>query len=155
MKKGLLLASIVALMSSCTTINLPKPYTKIRMVDYSWLTEQGIFVTESNSVSFDYEAVGSISVESSSGYEPRDKDKHVTTIEKGDGIYTTYLVDSWSKTKFDYYPASLEDMFGELNSELKEKGADGIVNFKINYDRIEGRNIIRITGMAIKRIKTK
>lgn len=152
MKKGFLLASIVVLMSSCTTLNLPKPYTKIRMVDYSWLTEQGIFVTESNSVSFDYLAVGSISVESSSGYEPTSKNKNVTAIENGDGIYTTYLTDTWSKrAKFEYYPVSLEDMFGELNRELKEKGANGIVNFKIDYDRIKDRNIVRITGMAIRK----
>jgi hypothetical protein len=151
MKKGFLLASIIVLMSSCATVNLPKPYTKIKMVDYSWLTKQGIFVTESNSVSFDYEAVGSVHIEASSGYEPQKKDKHVTTIERGDGIYTTYLVDGWSKSQWEYVPISLENMFAELAYTLKENGADGIVNFKISYDHIEQRDIAHITGMAIKR----
>jgi hypothetical protein len=151
MKKGFLLASIIVLMSSCVTVHLPKPYTKIRMVDYSWLTEQGIFVTESNSVSFEYETVGSVHIEASSGFEPQNKDKHVTEIDRGDGIYTTYLVDGWSKSKWDYIPVSLENMFGELAYTLKENGADGIVNFKISYDHIGQRDIAHITGMAIKR----
>lgn len=153
MKKVLLLASIVVLMSSCVTINLPKPYTKVKLVDYSWLTNQGIFVTESNSVSFEYEAVGSVSIEISSGFEPKVKGKHVTTIEKGDDIYTTYQVNGLSKSKWVAVPATMENAFSELAYTLKENGADGIVNLKIRYDHIAMRDLIYISGMAIKRIE--
>jgi uncharacterized protein YbjQ (UPF0145 family) len=45
----------------------------------------------------------------------------------------------------------MENAFSELAYTLKENGADGIVNLKIRYDHIEMRDLIHVSGMAIKR----
>lgn len=67
MKKALLLFFCAIILSSCA-IYLPAPKSIIGMVDYSGLINRGIFVTESNSVSFEYEPVGSIYVEEVGGW---------------------------------------------------------------------------------------
>lgn len=58
MKYIYLLIAVVCL-SSCG-IKLPAPEARVFNLDYRYLDENGIFVTESPSVSFDYKAVSSI-----------------------------------------------------------------------------------------------
>ena len=66
MKKILLLAVAALAMTSCSKI----PYTStVTVIDYSYFTKKGFFITEAPSVSFDYEPVGSIIVRVENGHE--------------------------------------------------------------------------------------
>ena len=64
------MASIAALLVGCKMPQyaLPEPYVSVETIDYTSLTEFGYFVTESNSVPFDYQSVGSISIEVNGGW---------------------------------------------------------------------------------------
>ena len=54
---------------SCVTLPPPPaPYAFAGIFDYSPLTSKGVFVTESNSVSFDYETIGSLYAISDGGW---------------------------------------------------------------------------------------
>lgn len=70
MKKVLLFVFAIGLLTSCATsaISYPEPYGFSTFLDYSPLTNKGIYVTESNSVSFDYKILGSVSATEVSGW---------------------------------------------------------------------------------------
>jgi len=85
------------------------------VLDYSTVSEnKDFFITESNSVSFNYKAIGSITVECISG-------NHGTTII--DNSYET------SNYKF----ASVEDAYKELVKTFISKGANGVINLQSRY----------------------
>ena len=81
MRKVLILAALALSMYSCKTQVPPAPYTTYSTIDYSSLTSEGYFVTESNSVPFDYEAISSILIEVHSGWIKRDnEDRKIMTL---------------------------------------------------------------------------
>ena len=110
MKKVLLLAVMALFLNSCVTIG--KYMVNYVTIDYSKYTEKGFFITESNSVNFDYKPIGSISIESVSGN---------VAVESN---------DSYSE---HYKPASLKDAFDKLHTIGLEKGANGVINVKMDY----------------------
>ena len=87
MRKLLCIILIVILATSCATVKLPQPYSYSNYIDYSAFTEQGIFVTESNSVSFDYQQLGSISVVEVGGWVSVDKGKRTLTVRRNADYY--------------------------------------------------------------------
>lgn len=122
---------VLLLITSCTTIEQVRvaPKTNSSMLDYSQLTSKGVFVTESNSVSFDYETVGSIMVITTDGY-----------------INNVYNSPSYTA------------LCNETLNLLAQKKANGIVNLKIEHrsQKREGtlyeiEHSIVLTGMAIKK----
>jgi uncharacterized protein YbjQ (UPF0145 family) len=87
------------------------------------------FITESNSVSFEYKPVGSITAVAESGYSSR-----------------------------KYVIASAQDALRVLYDEAEKNGADGIINLKITYEwfydkdgKILAAKSVIATGMAIRR----
>lgn len=111
------------------------------MIDYSMLTQQGYFVTESNSVSFNYEAIGSIYAEEVGGWVPKNgKPKSMDPKEK-------YYINS--NQKHIYQEPNLQNAYANIANKLKAEGANGIINLKIS----KYSNKIIITGMAIKKQK--
>jgi uncharacterized protein YbjQ (UPF0145 family) len=100
-------------------------------VDYSVFTERGFFITESNSVHFDYTALGSVSVYIQSGYKGEDPDS--------------------------YKEAEKEKALFLLFSKVKEQGGDGLINLKFDYRPASisqySSETSRVTasGMAIRR----
>lgn len=92
MKKIFYLFTLLAL-SSCS------PVTFIGMLDYRPLTNKGLFVTESNSVGFDYEPIGSLNISRTSG---------------------------WVDGRFS--PSSVEQMYSDILDEAKKLDANGIIN---------------------------
>lgn len=148
MKKILLLSFCAIVLSSCATY-LPAPKSIIGMVDYSGLTNRGIFVTESNSVSFDYEPVGSIYVEEVGGWIRQDG-KPNSVDPKAD-----YYVGSNSKKV--YQAPDIQAVYVKLAQKLKEVNANGLINLKITstsqFDQLSKTTVgkIVITGMAINK----
>lgn len=112
---------------SCVTLPsppLPAPYAFAGIFDYSPLTSKGVFVTESNSVSFDYETIGSL-----------------YAISDGGWINKTYV------------EPSLDALYNEVLKQLAAYNANGIVNLKINVSgRIADRTKrYSLEGMAIRK----
>ncbi|MDE5800948.1 MAG: hypothetical protein K2H74_08015 [Paramuribaculum sp.] len=121
----------------------------VRTIDYSKYSRAGIFLTESNSVSFTYEPIGSLNVLVLSGYG---KTTTVTNkVNSNDVIYGD-LTYQESKTKTtDYITATPEKALDAAMAELKKLRADGIINLHIQYIVNPGREGYQLTGMAIKR----
>lgn len=159
MKKNIYyLIAIALFFSSCVTVEpvkLPKPFTDVSMIDYSSLTKKGIYVTESNSVSFDYEAVGSIFVEAMGGWSSKNELVERAAYKGDDTYYSSSSSSKKGKLKKKdvYFPPKLEDAFTILTKKLQEQNADGIINLKISFSSVSGlqREKIVITGMAIRR----
>lgn len=148
MKKVLLLFCVIAL-SSCVTY-LPVPKSLIGMIDYSGLTNRGIFVTESNSVSFDYEPIGSIYVEEVGGWIRKDGKENSSDLKED------YYINSSSRKKI-YQAPDIQTMYEKLAIKLKDVGANGLINLKITstseFDQLSKTTVdkIVITGMAINK----
>lgn len=151
MKKILLSLLFVATMTSCSV--LPKyPYVQNAVVlDYSEYTNKGFFMTEANSVSFGYKALGSVSAKVQSGYEVIGE-----TIRKAvkDDIYGNS--EDKRKVKYGKYKrAYSDDALKVLYEKAKEIGANGLINIKISYVTNSystiSDDVIIVTGMAIRK----
>lgn len=152
MKKVYLLFVVMLLvLSACQS--LPAPKSNVVVVDYTALTNQGIFVTESNSVNFSYEPIGSISIDELGGWVRENKQKRAVDI-KEDYYYNSPNPFSGKQV---YQAPDMNNMFNKLAAQLHELGANGIINLKITqtfeYQKEIKQFIHRVTisGMAIKK----
>lgn len=134
-----LLVVLLSLVSCRTTFELSPPRYYSSHIDYSYLTDRGIFITESNSVSFEYKTLGSLFIECTGGWVKNDKKNKVD------------MEDIYMRTegKYIYVKPSLEDAFNLAVEELDKMKGNGIVNFNISTGG--NSNTIIITGMVIKR----
>mgnify|MGYP005878621111 CR=1 FL=1 len=159
MKKLLVLIFALLSLVACTTVKLPIPVSSSGFIDYLPLTSRGIYVTESNSVSFDYEAIGSIYVTENGGWVRTSKDKNIKEEKRKkhlnveDDSYYTPENSEISSGKSTYISPDVVIAMENMAQELKKTGANGIINLKIEYTREGVLNIEKITisGMAIKK----
>lgn len=133
---------------SCSTAKMLPPEQYSACIDYGYLSQKGIFLTESNSVNFDYEPLGSLYIECKGGWVKNDKGNSNNTVED---IYLN------KKAKYIYQPATVEDAFDMALGELKRIRGNGIVNLKISTISeyvpayLVTVNKIIITGMCIRK----
>jgi hypothetical protein len=134
-------------LASCTTVNVPAPKQYASTIDYAYLSQKGIFVTESNSVNFDYEPLGSIYVECTGGWVKK-------KYKEGDDMEDIYMTTLGS---VKYLPPTFEDAYQLILSEVKKLRANGVINLKIRtvseYQstyKVYVDKII-ITGMCIRK----
>nr|DAW09132.1 MAG TPA: Selenium binding protein, Selenium-Binding Protein [Caudoviricetes sp.] len=149
MKKLVFLILVVGLFAACVTPKLPEPYGFSSLLDYSPLTDKGIFVTESNSVSFDYEALGSVSATEVGGWVKKGKEPKATresNKSRNDDMYVDIDRNQYTG-KYVYVAPSLDMAMERMVNTLKVVGANGIINLKV---QVESDRII-ISGMAIKK----
>lgn len=152
--KQFLILSLIFCLGSCVTV--PKwPYIQeSSIIDYSQYTNKGFFITQANSVNFDYLAIGSISSKVESGYEILN-----TNMVKvlGDDVYSP---DQKTKAKIKYgkyIRATPEMALENLYKKAVESGANGIVGLTIepitNYSPHYGNVTVGyfVAGMAIKK----
>lgn len=143
----LLTLSVLCISSvSCT----PKFSSKVYYTDYQRYSDAGFFITESNTVSFDYIPVGSVVVRQTAGVmsdteiisqnvpEKRGYDELYGELEK------KRHSNSW-KLPSDY--TALDAVY----KVAKEQNADGIINLKITMPVVNNAGIIELSGMLIKR----
>lgn len=120
------IVALSSLLYGCSTY--PDQINKISVLDYSRYTKDGFFITESNSVSFDYEPIASISVD----------------MYDGKVANTNY----WG------FPDAIRGLELLVQKAKYSKG-NGIINLKIEPFSVKSANYqrsgIRLTGMAIKR----
>ncbi len=134
----LLTLSVLCISSvSCT----PKFSSKVYYTDYQRYSDAGFFITESNTVSFDYVPVGSVVVRQTAGV--------MSDTERGyDELYGELEKkrhsNSW-KLPSDY--TALDAVY----KVAKEQNADGIINLKITMPEVNNADIIELSGMLIKR----
>lgn len=146
MKFKLLMIVPIFVLVSCATVNVPAPKQYAATIDYAYLSQKGIFVSESNSVSFDYEPLGSIYVECTGGWV---KKKH----KEGDVMEDIYMTTLGS---VKYLPPTIDDAYQLILSEVKKLRANGVINLKIRtvseyqstYEVYVDKIII--TGMCIR-----
>lgn len=127
MNKTIYALLLTLIFSACGS--LPVPESRVGVIDYTPLLKAGIYVTESNSVNFDYTAIGSI-----------------VATEKG----------GWVNGKAKR-PAT-EDALKNIIKELERMGANGIINLNIipsvqMSDDLMSKvfvSVITVKGMAIK-----
>lgn len=139
MKKILMCCSLVLILASCASY--PKPFATSTKFDYSQFKAANVYVTQSPSVNFEYEALGEVQGISYAGY---DKKQVKSNTVKG-----SYAVAS------HYVAASSQIAIKKMIEELKAMGANGIINLHYSYipDLTTGMKIdkVVISGMAIVR----
>ena len=137
----ILLLSVIVCSSCQTFVYTQEAY----YLDYSFFKERNFFVTETNTVSFPYESLGSINVTITSGkvYKSTDDKDSYKPLYQRSGSF------KW---------ATLDDTYQLVYDLAKEKGANGILGLKVEYikpDKFSGKDKSNsgymITGMAIKK----
>lgn len=147
-------AVLVALLTSCKA-STPQFYHEAYFLDLRPLTDDGFFITESNSVGFDYQPIGTMTLYEFSG---EDKTYVVTQeeVEKdwNDGIY----VQTGIKMRSSHWrTATGKSALDELVKLAKNEGANGIINLTIKYNYYVYNNTpmylenVQISGMLIRR----
>ncbi|WP_106832183.1 hypothetical protein [Parabacteroides pacaensis] len=145
MKKILLLPAITFCIFFTSCMPTAKFSTSSSFVDYTKYTTKGFFISEANSVSFEYDAIGSISTLVLSGTENKQnkKNNNAKNVSYGDGLLTTH--------KIIY--ATQQDVVDGLYNEAVKQGANGIINLKIEpyFNTLTKREGLQGSAMAIKR----
>ena len=131
----------VLLFTSCS---MYKSINETVVIDYSRYTSQDFFITESNSVSFDYKPIGSV-VTVVKGTKKKETGKQ----NDGDSVQKRKK-SFFEEPRAEYY--SVYEAIDEFVRKSKNAGANGTLNFKVSYtnDKEFGNGYV-ITGMAIKK----
>ncbi len=118
-------------------------------IDYAVIQQTlGVYVTESNSVSFDYEPLGSIYVEQSSGHKAY---KVMVTKTVQDYNYQD-VTRVYEQTKYgDYILATPQLAIQRAAQIARDKGGNGIINLKYQSILDNEKRVIIVTGMVIKK----
>lgn len=147
------------LLSACKTVEVPHYTTLVSAIDYYSVGLNGkILLTESNSISGDYESLGSIVVTQQSGYEVLETKTTSTEVVVDDGWYGSHT-ETKSKTKYktgEWKTATYQSALEDAVKKAVEMGGDAIINLKLSSQTREpyvGKfvNDPVITGMVIKR----
>jgi uncharacterized protein YbjQ (UPF0145 family) len=141
-------------MTSCFTTKLYEPHWSAAVMDYSMLTNKGIYVNESDKVNFEYQTLASVMTKSVGGYISK-KVKNVKNEQENiNDVY--YRETKAKKNKANgynmiYISPSYNEALEVMVNKLEEIGANGIINLKISEERGETYDAIKVTGTAIKR----
>ncbi len=146
-----LFAVTTLFITSCTTPTKTS-YRDSFVIDYSRYLKQGFYITESNSVSFDYEPVGSV-VTILKGLQNSKQVEVYNEYSETDAQYSAKnnrVPKTKIKTVNNNY--TIYDAIDEFTSKCKEVNANGVINFQIKYtyDVTYGSGY-EISGMAIKK----
>ena len=149
-KLTFLIAVIATFVMTACSVKIPYRYS-MSYIDYNTVSQQyGVFITESNSVGFDYQPIGSISLMERSGNEVKSSES-----EAKDGVYSKSFITT---VKYgDWIDASIDELLKIACQKAIEQGGNGIINMKIEYlPSTVVNNVVysegyRITGMIIKR----
>ncbi|MFD2962810.1 MULTISPECIES: hypothetical protein [Olivibacter] len=158
MKKLLPIGAALALLTSCSMYRNSVVYNT-KSIDYSSYSKNGFFITESNSVNFNYSPISSLSSIFISGYAETDMaapPKEIKEAKFKDDVYSGPSKTGYVK-KGTYVEATEEGVIKQLYEKALEVGATGIINLKISpitYTTKEGNILIKGyqgSGMAIKK----
>ena len=148
MKKFILLAAAVAAMALTSCVSVPKFTQVAYALDYQKAGKGRVFITESNSVNFDYEPIASLVVVEEEG---KSVSKVEIAEEKGDEVYgpqSTIKV----KTK-GWRDANLYSALEFAVEQCEKMGGDGIINLRNRTitNSVGHVTSVEVTGMVIRR----
>lgn len=138
----LVFIAVVFSLISCAEYQPLSPVSFASSVSYAPFIKKGYFVTESNSVGFDYEALGSLYSVSKGGYTQKNPVKNAQP-----GVFD-------ANRHYQYVGADLNVAFEKMIKELEALGGNAIINLKITYTpkaTAGGGDTYSVTGMAVKR----
>lgn len=156
MKKLIYLTSFILMVFLGSCSRNTTQFTQIgTLLDLRPLTNDGFFITESNSVGFDYQPIGVMTLLEVSGED----ENHVVTKQEvksdySDDLYFSAIIKKQSKKWKD---ADGFSALTELVRLAKEEGANGIINLKIKNNWFMVNNkpqyiiSVEVSGMLIKR----
>jgi uncharacterized protein YbjQ (UPF0145 family) len=149
MKKALFIAAMILALASCAPTG-PQFSQIAGLIDYSQYP--GMFLTESNSVSFDYTPVGSLIAVETTGVVAKQtvKEKDMDDIyDNGKGYRNNgkLYYNTYETTKGKVRHADPQSALTYAVDEAKTLGGNGIINLHIR--RITDG--YEVTGMVIKR----
>jgi hypothetical protein len=154
-KKLTIIVALLTLMFTVSCVTKDAFVQVIGCMDYQKIGHGKVFISEANSVSFEYTPIVSIIVTESSGHviktKKAKKNEPTPNESVGDDIYYASEKD---KTEYgDYREASYESALERAVAICESKGGDGIINLKYycEYDNENHKWIIAVTGMIIKR----
>lgn len=154
--KSLMLLSALLLLQGCSssapTVKRPRAKEYVGVVDYSKYNKEGFFITESNSVNFEYDPVATIYIISYEGVHDNAKINDSGWYIDEEGYARQNGTANW------YFPTP-DIVLDKAVETAKQKGADAIINIDISsatHTRYIGYhgytlNGLMVTGMAIKR----
>lgn len=117
-------------------------------VDYNEYLNEGIFITESNSVNFAHTPLGSISVEIIDGFKKGVRNSKFKYADMNGQQHNTEEFEYWSTGSYSHaLRLAIE--------EVKKKGGNGLINLNISVSTQlidkEYRTVYSLTGMAINK----
>lgn len=142
--------------SSCIA---PAGIKRTEIVDYKRYFDKGFFLTESNSVSFDYSPIASVfTIVKGSTQQPVPDQKSKARAWADDDTKATTKYSARDRREGGAQPATkvksvrydIYDALDELVNKSYKLGANGIINLKITYalDKDYGYRY-EVSGMAI------
>lgn len=148
MKKLTYLISVALIFASCSSKMVAVQSSSA--LDYTKFEKDGLFLTESNSVSFNYQAIASISALNLSGFKKAADARKQAAKDYFSDIETDV------KLSANWFNATREGVLIDLCKKAKEQGANGIINIKITYisipfDKDTNQTGYEASGMAIKK----
>ena len=151
-KKPTIIVALLTLMFTVSCVTKDAFVQVIGYMDYQMIGHGKVFISESNSVSFEYTPIASITVSELSGHviktKKAKKNEPTTNESVGDDIY--YASE---KDKTNYREASYVSALKRAVAICENNGGDGIINLKYRseYDYESHKWIVAVTGMIIKR----
>jgi hypothetical protein len=142
------------LLSSCRVQPTPSYSRDTYLLDYQEAGAGKVFITESNSVSFDYEPIASITAVEQSGYvkvqvQKTDQKKSDKNTKK----YESEIYDDPKQTvntKYKFVFATGQSGLNYAAEQTAKIGGDALINLHIEYTPT---GAVYVSGMAVKRIK--
>ncbi|MBQ1798198.1 MAG: hypothetical protein IIZ89_02380 [Muribaculaceae bacterium] len=150
-KKLTLIVALLTLMFTVSCVTKDAFVQVIGCMDYQKIGHGKVFISEANSVSFEYTPIASITVIELSGHVSKTKKAKANKPNINEGVGDDIYYAS-KKDKTDYREASYESALKRAVAACEDKGGDGIINLKYHreYDKERGERFI-VTGMIIKR----
>lgn len=150
LKSFLLMLPVLSLQSCSPTVSLPQAKEFITVLDYTKYNGQGFFITESNSVNFDYDPIATIYISMYEGASEKSPNSSGWYVDK-DGYSRKHKYQDWNLP-------SASEILEKAVEAAKKKGADAIINFNLSttsyypYSTSDFRlSGLAVTGMAVKR----
>jgi hypothetical protein len=151
-KKLTIIVALLTLMFTVSCVTKDAFVQVIGCMDYQKIGHGKVFISEANSVSFEYTPIESIIVMESSGHVSKTKKAKANNPNINEGVGDDIYYAS-EKGKTDYRESSYESALKRAVAICEREGGDGIINLKYHreYDNESHKWIIAVTGMIIKR----